>query len=80
MLLCRHFQVAAGEMVVLETVVKARKVDGPAAVVRVNGYRATIITAAPAAGQTPGEAAARCVKLAEKVLPKGYRVKDLTGP
>lgn len=69
-----------GKMVALETVIKARKVDGPAAVVRVNGYRATIITAAPAAGQTPVEAAARCIKMAERVLPKGYRVKDLTGP
>ena len=57
-----------------------KKTLAPPAIVRVNGRRAVIVTTAPAAGKTPAEAAAQCVKLAEKVLPRGYRVKDLTGP
>jgi multidrug efflux pump subunit AcrB len=68
-----------GEMVPLSALMKVRKTSGPTAVVRVNGYRAVIVTAAPAGGKTPAEAAARCMKLAEEVLPRGYRVRDLTG-
>jgi multidrug efflux pump subunit AcrB len=67
---------AQGEMVFLSALVKIQKSSGPTAVVRVNGYRAIIITAAPAAGETPAAAAARCVKLAREVLPRGYRVHD----
>ena len=69
-----------GELVPLATLIKFRKTLVPSAVVRVNGQRAVIVTAAPAAGKTPAEAAALCVKLAQEVLPRGYRVKDLTGP
>jgi multidrug efflux pump subunit AcrB len=68
-----------GDMVPLVAVVKIRRAQSPAEVFRVNGYRAAIITAAPAGGKTPAEAAARCVKLAQEILPKGYRVMDLTG-
>lgn len=68
-----------GEMVPLSVLAAARKTQAPAAVVRVNGYRAIIITAAPAGGKTPAEVAAQCVKQARKGLPKGYRVTDLTG-
>ncbi|HEY7159286.1 MAG TPA: efflux RND transporter permease subunit [Gemmataceae bacterium] len=71
---------AAGEMVPLEKMLTVRKTPAPPAVVRVNGYRAIIFTAAPADGKTPAEVAALCVKLAKEVLPRGYRVKDLTGP
>ncbi len=71
---------AAGEMVTLGALMKIRKSSGPTAVVRVNGYRTIIITAAPASGKTPAEVAARCVKLAQEVLPRGYRAMDLTGP
>ncbi|MCE9565904.1 MAG: efflux RND transporter permease subunit [Planctomycetes bacterium] len=71
---------AAGEMVPLENVITVRKALAPPAVVRVNGYRAVVITAAPAAGRTPAEVAAQCVKLVQEVLPKGYRLKDLTEP
>jgi multidrug efflux pump subunit AcrB len=69
----------AGEMVSLEKVLTIRKTLAPPAVVRVNGRRAVIVTAAPADGKTPAEAAVLCVKLAQKVLPRGYHVKDLTG-
>lgn len=71
---------SSGQMVALKTLLKVRKAHGPAAVVRVNGYHATIITGAAAAGKTPTEVAARCVKLAQEVLPRGHHVKDLTGP
>jgi multidrug efflux pump subunit AcrB len=71
---------AAGEMVSLEKVLTVRKTTAAPAVVRVNGSRAIIFTAAPAAGKTPAEAAALCVKLAREGLPRGYRVKDLTDP
>jgi multidrug efflux pump subunit AcrB len=66
-----------GEMVPLAAIAKARKTQAAPAVVRVNGYRAVVVTAAPAAGKTPAEAAARCLKLAQEILPRGYRVKDL---
>jgi multidrug efflux pump subunit AcrB len=68
-----------GEMVPLDKLLKIQKALAPSAVVRVNGYRAVIVTAAPAAGKTPAEATARCIKLAQEVLPRGNRVKDLTG-
>jgi multidrug efflux pump subunit AcrB len=70
---------AAGEMVPLEKLLTIRKALAPPALVRVNGRRAVIVTAAPSDGKTPTEAAALCVKLAQKILPKGYHVKDLTG-
>jgi multidrug efflux pump subunit AcrB len=68
-----------GDMVPLSELIKIRRSSGPTAVVRVNGSRAIIITAAPAAGKTPAEAAAKSAKLAQEVLPRGYRVKNLTG-
>jgi multidrug efflux pump subunit AcrB len=71
---------AADEMILLDKLIKIRKSSRPAAVVRVNGYRAVIITAAPAADKTPAEVAARCIKLAQEVLPRGYRAMDLTRP
>ena len=70
---------AAGEMVPLEKLLTIRKALAPPALVRVNGRRAVIITAAPADGKTPAAAAALCVKLAQKILPRGCHVKDLTG-
>jgi multidrug efflux pump subunit AcrB len=69
---------AAGAMVPLETLLTIKKTLAPPALVRVNGHRAVIVTAAAADGKTPAEAAALCVKLAQKLLPKGYHVKDLT--
>jgi multidrug efflux pump subunit AcrB len=71
---------ATGDMVPLAKFTTLKKTLAPPAIVRVNGRRAVIITAAPAAGKTPAEAAALCVKLSQEVLPKGCRVKDLTGP
>ncbi|QEL20758.1 efflux RND transporter permease subunit [Limnoglobus roseus] len=71
---------ATGEMVPLTKFTTLKKTLAPPAIVRVNGRRAVIVTAAPAAGQTPAEIAALCLKLAPEVLPKGYRVKDLTEP
>ncbi len=75
-----HVRSASGEIVFLAKVLKTRKVLAPLTVVRVNGYRAVVITANPPAGQTPAETAALCVKLAREVLPRGYSVKDLTEP
>jgi multidrug efflux pump subunit AcrB len=69
-----------GEMVPLSALMKVRKSSGPAAVMRINGYRAAIITSSPAPGKTPAETGARCAELAQEALPRGYRVKDLTGP
>jgi multidrug efflux pump subunit AcrB len=66
-------------MVPLAKVLTIKSTLAPPAVVRVNGRRAVIVTAAPADGKTPAEAAALCVKLARKGLPRGYRVLDLTG-
>ncbi|OWK34884.1 efflux RND transporter permease subunit [Fimbriiglobus ruber] len=70
---------ATGDLVTFGKILKVRKALASPSVVRVNGYQAVVITAAPAAGKTPAEAAARCVKLAQEVVPRGYRVTDLTG-
>jgi multidrug efflux pump subunit AcrB len=78
-LMLLRVRTTAAEMVPLEKLITIRKALAPPAVVRVNGRRAVIVTAAPSDGKTPAEAAALCVKLAQKVLPRGYRVKDLTG-
>jgi multidrug efflux pump subunit AcrB len=67
-----------GEMVPFEKLLTIRKTVVPSAVVRVEGRRAVIVTAAPAAGKTPLEASVVCGKLVLKVLPKGYDVKFLT--
>jgi multidrug efflux pump subunit AcrB len=69
-----------GEMVPLTKFATIKKTLAPPTIVRVNGRRAVIVTAAPAAGKTPAETATRCVKLAQECLPRGYRVKDLTDP
>ncbi len=69
-----------GETVFLASLIKFRKSSGPTTVVRVNGYRAIIITAARTSGKTPAEVAAKCVKLAQEVLPRGYHATNLTGP
>lgn len=68
----------AGDMVSLDKMLTIRKNLASPAVVRVNGFRAVIFTATPEGGKTAEEVAARCVKLAQEGLPKGYRIKDLT--
>ncbi len=70
---------AQGEMVPLSALIKFREASGPTAVVRVNGYRAIIVTAAPATGKTPAEATERCLKLARETLPWQYLGQSLTG-
>ena len=74
-----RFRSATGEMVPLEKLLTIKKALAPPALVRVNGRRAIIVTAAPADGKTPAAVAALCVKLAQKILPRQYHVKDLTG-
>ena len=71
---------ATGEMVPLVKFTTIKKALAPPAIVRVNGRRAVIITAASGASKSSAGTAALCVKLAQEVLPKGYRVKDLTAP
>ncbi|MDB5341686.1 MAG: efflux system, inner rane transporter CmeB [Schlesneria sp.] len=71
---------AAGEMLPLDTLIKIRQSSAPAAVIRINGQRSIVITAASASGKSSNQVAAKCVKLAREVLPQGYRAIDLTGP
>jgi len=76
---------AGGEMVPLAAVVTFRVAVGPDALWSLNGKNALRLSANPPDGQTPTEAAARCVKIAteERVrfgLPAAYRAIDLTRP
>jgi len=70
----------AGEMIPLKMVSTIRVVNAPATVVRVDGHRSLVITAAPTSGKSSAQVAAKCVKLAQDVLPPGYRVINLTAP
>ncbi|MDB5314096.1 MAG: hypothetical protein JWO38_8298 [Gemmataceae bacterium] len=71
---------AKGEMVPLNTIAEFRMISAESVVTRVNLYPALILTANPADGTTPAHAAARCLELAGKELPKGYRAENLTRP
>lgn len=71
---------ADGEMISLDKLIRVRKSTEPTAMVRINGYRAIIVNAAPRSGKSPAEIAARCVRLAEEALPREYRAMNLTGP
>jgi multidrug efflux pump subunit AcrB len=71
---------SAGEMLPLGTLIKIRQSSAPAAVIRINGLRSIVITAASASGKPSSQIAAKCVKLAREVLPQCYRAKDLTSP
>lgn len=66
------------EMVPFDKLVKVRESNAPTSILGVDGHRSIVITAAPASGKTSAQVAAKCLELAQKALPKGYRAIDLT--
>lgn len=67
------------ELISLDKLIKLRRAVEPTTIVRVNGYRTIIITAAPAPGRSTAQAAAKFAKLAQEALSEGYRAMNLTG-
>ncbi|WP_414474802.1 efflux RND transporter permease subunit [Microvirga sp. M2] len=63
---------AAGTMVPIRALAQVRLVQGPQAVVRYNGFRATIINGAPKPGYSSGQALAAMERLSAATLPSGY--------
>ncbi|WP_046868190.1 efflux RND transporter permease subunit [Microvirga massiliensis] len=63
---------AAGTMVPIRALAQARLVQGPQAVVRYNGFRATIINGAPKPGYSSGQALAAMERISAATLPPGY--------
>jgi HAE1 family hydrophobic/amphiphilic exporter-1 len=63
---------AAGMMVPIRAIAQARLVQGPQAVIRYNGFRATIINGAPMSGYSSGQALSAMERISATTLPPGY--------
>ncbi|MEZ0170792.1 efflux RND transporter permease subunit [Microvirga sp. TS319] len=63
---------AAGMMVPIRALAQARLVQGPQAIVRYNGFRATIINGAPKPGYSSGQALTAMERISAATLPPGY--------
>jgi len=66
---------AAGEMVPLSSLVNVRQTFGPEMVVRYNGYTAADINGGPAPGYSTNQAQAAAERIAEEVLPRGFKIE-----
>ena len=62
----------AGGMVPVRAIAQARLVQGPQALIRYNGHRATIINGAPKPGYSSGQAIAAMERISRETLPTGY--------
>ncbi len=71
---------ADDQMISIRQLIKIRESTGPVAVMRIDGCPSIEISAAPGAGKSASQIAAKCIKLAREVLPRGYRAIDLTNP
>ncbi|MEM8550900.1 MAG: multidrug efflux RND transporter permease subunit [Pseudomonadota bacterium] len=67
-----HVRNAGGEMVPLESVVRAEMVTGPQSIVRFNNQRAVTINGGPAPGVSSGEALDAMEAVSAQALPDGY--------
>lgn len=63
---------AAGNMVPLDTLVRARSINQPTTITRYNLFRSANIMASPAPGYSSGSAMAAMEQVAAQVLPEGY--------
>ena len=63
---------AGGAMVPIRAVAQARLVQGPQAMIRYNGFRATVINGAGKPGYSSGEALAAMERISASTLPAGY--------
>jgi hydrophobic/amphiphilic exporter-1 (mainly G- bacteria), HAE1 family len=63
---------AGGAMVPVRAVAQARLAQGPQAIIRYNGHRATIINGASKPGYSSGQAIAAMERISAATLPAGY--------
>jgi len=63
---------AGGAMVPIRAVAQARLVQGPQAMIRYNGFRATVINGAGKPGYSSGQALAAMERISRTTLPTGY--------
>ena len=66
---------AAGDMVPLSSLVTVKQSFGPEMVVRYNGYTAADINGGPAPGYSTNQAQAAAERIANEVLPRGFKVE-----
>jgi HAE1 family hydrophobic/amphiphilic exporter-1 len=64
---------ATGDMIPLSTLVTTRPILGPDLAERYNLYRSAVIRGSPAPGFSSGQGMDRLAKLAQSILPAGYR-------
>jgi hydrophobic/amphiphilic exporter-1 (mainly G- bacteria), HAE1 family len=62
----------AGAMVPIRSLAQAHLVQGPQAMIRYNGFRATVINGAPRPGISSGQALAAMERISARTLPAGY--------
>jgi HAE1 family hydrophobic/amphiphilic exporter-1 len=63
---------AGGAMVPVRAIAQARLVQGPQAIIRYNGHRATLINGAPKPGFSSGQAIDAMERISKTTLPPGY--------
>ena len=63
---------SAGAMVPIRSLAQAHLVQGPQAMIRYNGFRATVINGAPRPGISSGQALAAMERVSAQTLPAGY--------
>jgi HAE1 family hydrophobic/amphiphilic exporter-1 len=61
-----------GAMVPVRAIAQARLVQGPQAIIRYNGHRATLINGAPKPGYSSGQAIEAMERISATTLPQGY--------
>ncbi|HEY0296559.1 MAG TPA: multidrug efflux RND transporter permease subunit [Bordetella sp.] len=64
-----------GEMVPLSSLVTVKQSFGPEMVVRYNGYTASDINSGPALGYSTNQAQAAAERIANEVLPRGFKIE-----
>jgi multidrug efflux pump len=67
-----YVRTSTGTMVPIRALAQARLVQGPQAVIRYNGSRASVINGAPKPGFSSGQAIAAMERLSDTTLPAGY--------
>ncbi|HUA78241.1 MAG TPA: efflux RND transporter permease subunit, partial [Acetobacteraceae bacterium] len=68
-----HVRSAGGQMIPLRSLVEARVVVGPQALIRYNNRLAATVQGSPAPGVSSGQALAAMEAVAARTLPSGYR-------
>ncbi len=67
-----YVRTSTGSMVPIRAIAQARMIQGPQAVIRYNGSRASVINGGPKPGVSSGQALAAMERLSDTTLPSGY--------